>query len=54
MEEINVLEVLMSAKFNLETFAKQNPQVMSHPSFVIAKSQIDNCVAQLEKEQDQD
>lgn len=49
---MDILEVLMSAQFNFETVAKQNPGLNQHPIYVTAKSQLDNAVAELTKQQD--
>lgn len=42
MSKVN--EILMSAQYNLETVARQNPGLNQHPSYVIGMSQIKELV----------
>ena len=44
---LSILEVLMNAQINLQTFQQMNPAVARHPIFMIAKQQLDNGIQAL-------
>ena len=48
---LSILEVLMNAQINLQTFQQMNPAVARHPIFMIAKQQLDNGIQALEDRQ---
>lgn len=45
---VSAHEALMNAQYNLESLAKQNPSLLKHPIFFIAKAQIDNVIKHFE------
>ena len=50
---MNSLELIGCAKINFNNFTKMNPQVKSHPIFVIAMEQLTGGFEQLEKEMEE-
>ena len=45
---METLELLHCAQINFDNLIKMNPQVASHPMYIIARTQLDEAVRQLE------
>ncbi len=50
MDTDKALELARCAQINLENLTKQAPVLSGHPMLLIAKTQLEQCIAALEEE----